>query len=129
VGAHRPEVPGDRYVTFQWFDLFTYNFAYVGVLFTGREAGNYLFAGPGWDGGVPPRIDKVFRSETEFIGCLGRTSVDGHDDLQNLRARQHRYLLAPLSTFVGDDSLTPRVSSSGPAGMRSARCRLISSGT
>ncbi len=96
-----PPVPGDRYVTFQWFDLFTYNFAYVGVLSTGRQGGSYLFAGPDFDGDVPARIDKVFRSETQFIGCLGRTAVDGPDDLPNVTALQQQYRLAPLSAFTG----------------------------
>ena len=91
-----PPIPGDRYVTFQWFDLFTYNFAYVGVLSTGRQGGSYLFAGPDFDGDVPAGIDKVFPSETQFIGCLGRTAVDGPDDLPNVTALQRQYQLTPI---------------------------------
>ena len=96
-----PPVPGDRYVTFQWFDLYTYNFAYVGVLSTGRAGGRFLFAGPGWDGEVPDGIDGVFRSETELIGCLGRTGLDGPDDLPNVQALQEQYTLTPLHEFAG----------------------------
>jgi hypothetical protein len=96
-----PPVPGDRYVTFQWFDLFTYNFAYAGVLSTGRAGGRYLFAGPGWDGDVPEGIDEVFRSETEFIGCLGRTGLGGPDDLANVEALQKQYGLAPRHAVAG----------------------------
>ena len=96
-----PPVPGDRYVTFQWFDLFTYNFAYVGVLSTGRQGGSYLFAGPDFSGDIPAGIDKVFRSETQFIGCLGRTAVDGPEDLPNVTALQQQYQLSPLSAFAG----------------------------
>ncbi|MCD2194749.1 DUF1254 domain-containing protein, partial [Actinomycetospora endophytica] len=96
-----PPVPGDRYVTFQWFDLYTYNFAYVGVLSTGRGGGRFLFAGPGWDGEVPDDVDGVFRSETEFVGCLGRTGLDGPDDLPNVVVLQQQYGLSPLHELAG----------------------------
>jgi hypothetical protein len=45
-----PKVGTDRYYVAQLFDLFTFNFAYVGVRATGFEAGDYLIAGPGWKG-------------------------------------------------------------------------------
>jgi hypothetical protein len=60
-----PAVPKQRYFVFQWIDLFTYNFAYVGSRTTGNEGGHYLFAGPNWHGETPKGIDKVFRSETD----------------------------------------------------------------
>ncbi len=60
-----PTVPKDRYYVCQFFDLFTYNFAYVGVRATGFEGASYLFAGPNWKGETPPGIRQVFRAETE----------------------------------------------------------------
>src|SRR6202044_859344 len=33
-----PKIPADRYYVFQWVDLFTYNFAYVGSRTTGTNA-------------------------------------------------------------------------------------------
>jgi len=45
-----PAVPKDRYYVMQLIDLFTYNFGYVGVRSTGFEAGNYIIAGPRWNG-------------------------------------------------------------------------------
>src|SRR3954453_20518924 len=48
-----PKVGPDRYYVVQMFDLFTFNFAYVGVRATGFEAGDYLIAGPDWDGEGP----------------------------------------------------------------------------
>ena len=110
-----PPVPGDRYVTFQWFDLFTYNFAYVGVLSTGRAGGRYLFAGPHWDGAVPDGIDGVFRSETELIGCLGRTSLDGPEDLPNVQALQQQYALTPLHEVAGSPAPPPAAPVDWPA--------------
>ena len=63
-----PAVPAPRYYVNQWFDMVTHNFAYTGVRATGREAGHYLIAGPGWKGEAPQNITKVFRAETDFVG-------------------------------------------------------------
>jgi hypothetical protein len=102
-----PAVPKDRYNVFQWFDLYTHNFAYAGVRATGFEAGNYLFAGPNWKGEVPPGIAQVFRSETDIIGTLTRTSIDGEADVPNVRALQQQYVLMPLSEFAGQQPPPP----------------------
>jgi hypothetical protein len=72
-----PAVPAPRYYVNQWFDLYTHNFAYTGARTTGREAGNYLFAGPNWDGTVPEGITQVFRAETSPSGEIGSRSVVG----------------------------------------------------
>ena len=95
-----PKVPHGRYYVAQWFDLFTYNFAYVGVRATGFDAGNYLFVGPGWNGTVPKGITKVFHAETNIIGMLGRTSLDGAADVSAMKKVQTGYKLEPLSAFA-----------------------------
>ena len=46
---------------------------------------------PGLGRGRARGLDGVFRSETEFIGCLGRTGLDGPDDLPNVEALQEQY--------------------------------------
>ncbi|MDR5740200.1 DUF1254 domain-containing protein [Caballeronia sp. LZ016] len=94
-----PKVPDHRYYVFQWVDLYTYNFAYVGSRTTGNDGGSYLLAGPHWNGDTPKGIDKVFRSETDFIMTLGRTALNGPGDVKNVRAVQQGYRLAPLSSF------------------------------
>jgi hypothetical protein len=96
-----PAVPAPRYYVNQWFDLYTHNFAYTGVRATGREAGNYLFAGPRWNGTVPAGITKVFIAETEFVGTLTRTQLFGPDDVAAMQAVQAAYKLTPLSQFTG----------------------------
>lgn len=95
-----PATPKDRYNVFQMVDLYTYNFAYAGVRATGFGAGNYLIAGPRWDGGKPKGITKVLSSETDFIGILGRTSLNGPSDVKNVQALQAKYQLRPLSEFL-----------------------------
>jgi hypothetical protein len=102
-----PKVPTNRYYVMQLIDLFTYNFGYVGVRATGFDAGNYLIAGPGWTGDKPEKITKVIQSETEIVGILGRTSLDGPSDVDNVKAIQSKYKLIPLSAFLKVPSPRP----------------------
>jgi len=99
-----PDVPAPRYYVNQWFDLYTHNFAYTGVRATGRSAGHYVLAGPNWKGKVPANVTKVFNAETDFIGTLTRTQLDGPDDLQAMQALQAQYRLTPLSQFTGQSA-------------------------
>ena len=110
-----PAVPPPRYTVNQWFDLYTHNFAYTGVRSTGRQAGTYLFAGPHWTGTVPKGITRVFRSETDFIGTLTRTQLNGPADIPALQALQAQYLLPPLSRFVGTPAPPPAPPVNWPA--------------
>jgi hypothetical protein len=96
-----PAVAAPRYTVNQWFDLYTHNFAYTGVRATGRGAGTYLFVGPRWQGTVPKGITKVFRAETDFVGTLTRTQLNGPDDIPALQALQAKVQLIPLSRFEG----------------------------
>jgi hypothetical protein len=105
----------DRYYVLQWFDLYTHNFAYIGSRATGTEAGNYLFAGPGWSGETPDGIKQVFRSETDFIGTLTRTSWSGPDDREGLIAMQRQYRIRPLSEYTGDKPPQPAPTYQFPA--------------
>ena len=95
-----PTVPKDRYYVMQWIDLFTQNFAYIGVRSTGFGAGNYMIAGPKWKGKKPEGIKEVFRAETEIVGTLTRTALQGPDDVANVKAIQAQYKLQPLSAFL-----------------------------
>jgi hypothetical protein len=95
-----PEVPADRYYVLQCIDLFTYNMAYIGSRATGNGAGNYLFVGPLWNGAAPPGFDKVFRSETQIVGILGRTQLKNPGDVENVKKVQAGYRITPLSAFA-----------------------------
>lgn len=99
-----PTMDKQRYYSFQLIDLYTHNFAYIGNLTTGSEAGHYLLAGPGWDGEKPKGITEVIRSETDFIFNVTRTQLFGPDDLDQVRAIQAKYELQPLSAFLGREA-------------------------
>lgn len=102
-----PATPKSRYNVFQMVDMYTYNFAYAGVRSTGFGAGNYLIAGPHWNGETPKGITKVLRSETDFVGILGRTSLNGPQDVKNVQALQAKYQLRPLSAFARQTAPPP----------------------
>ncbi|MEY4359055.1 MAG: hypothetical protein RLZZ631_541 [Cyanobacteriota bacterium] len=110
-----PAVAAPRYYVNQWFDLYTHNFAYTGVRATGRGAGTYLFAGPHWRGTVPKGITKVFRAETDFVGTLTRTQLNGATDIPALQALQAQYQLIPLSRFTGRQPAKPAPAVHWPA--------------
>jgi hypothetical protein len=94
-----PATPRDRYNVFQLVDLYTFNYAYVGVRATGFGPGNYLLAGPHWRGQAGPEITRILHSETDFVGILGRTSESGPDDIAAVQALQAQYFLTSLSQF------------------------------
>jgi len=98
-----PEVEPDRYYSFQLIDWYTHNFAYVGTLATGNDAGNFLIAGPGWDGEAPDGVDEVLRSETDLVFIVVRTQLFGPDDLARVEEIQAEYEVEPLSAFLGAD--------------------------
>jgi hypothetical protein len=84
----------------QWIDLFTQNFAYIGVRSTGFGAGSYMIAGPKWQGTKPAGIKQVFKAETDIVGTLTRTALQGPEDVPNVKAIQTQYRLQPLSAFL-----------------------------
>ncbi|CAG8872517.1 DUF1254 domain-containing protein [Pseudomonas fluorescens] len=96
-----PAVDDERYYVLQLVDQYTHNFAYVGVLSTGREAGNYLIVGPGWQGPTPDGVKAVLRSETEIVMVLGRTGLKNAEDLPAVRALQQQYGLRSLHEYIG----------------------------
>ena len=91
----------DRYYSLQFIDMFTHNFAYVGSRATGSDAGNYLLAGPRWQGAVPKGIKSVIRSETDLAFVLYRTQLFGGDDLDAVKQIQAQYKVQTLSRFAG----------------------------
>jgi hypothetical protein len=97
-----PEIEAERYFVFQLMDLYTFNFAYIGSRATGNAGGNFLIAGPGWEGETPAGIDKVLRAETEFVNVVGRTQLFDPDDLARVVEIQESYKVQLLSAFMGE---------------------------
>lgn len=94
-----PEIT-NRYYSFQFIDLYTFNFAYVGSRATGDKAGKYLIAGPDWKGEKPDGIDKVIQSETNLVTLLGRTELKmASGDIENVKKIQAQYKVTPWHEF------------------------------
>ena len=95
-----PAVKKGRYYSVQLCDWNTFNFGYIGSRATGNAIGDYMVAGPGWQGETPSGIKKVFRSSTEFAMAIFRTQLFSPDDMPNVVKIQEGYKARPLSAFL-----------------------------
>lgn len=91
----------NRYWSLQLIDLYTFNFAYLGSRTTGNQGGAYMIVGPNWKGEKPKGIDTVIRCETEIASGIFRTQLFNPGDLENVKKVQSKYVLKPLSAFLG----------------------------
>ena len=99
-----PAITDGRYYSFQLIDLYSHNYGYIGTRATGFEAGDYLLAGPGWEGELPEGIEKLIRSEGNLVVALGRTQVSGTADVEAAKAVQMGFKLRPLHEFLGQEA-------------------------
>src|SRR6185503_5199076 len=102
-----PQIEKERYFSVQLIDAYTYNFDYIGTRTTGNDGGSFLIAGPDWKGETPKGINKVIRSETQFVFAVYRTQLFNPDDLENVKRVQAGYQVQPLSMFTGEDAPKP----------------------
>ncbi len=110
---------GDRYYTFEMASATSDNFGYVGKRTTGSKAGNYLIAGPGWDGKLPKGVQLPAPSDglkavggkvtspTNTVYMFGRTAVHGADDAPAVNKIQDQYKLTPLSLWGKKNAKLP----------------------
>ena len=96
-----PSMEKQRYWSLQLIDLYTHNFDYLGTRTTGNGGGAFLVAGPQWRGATPHGITKVLRCETEIASAQFRTQLFHPGDLENVKRIQARYVVQPLSAFLG----------------------------
>lgn len=96
-----PDTSG-RYYAIALFDMWSNVFASIGSRTTGTEAGNFLLAGPGWQGTPPPDVKKVYRSPTRYVWVNGQMQSDGPKDYEVVNALQKQYKLTPLSAWGMD---------------------------
>ena len=95
-----PAVEKSRYYTVQLIDGNTFNYGYIGSRATGSDAGDYLTAGPSWQGTTPPGIKKVFQSTTQFSFAAIRTQLFNPADMPNVEKVQAGYKAQPLSAYL-----------------------------
>lgn len=99
-----PKIEKNRYFSVQLIDMYTFNFDYMGSRSTGNDGGSFMVAGPNWKGEKPEGINKVFKSETEFVIVFYRTQLFEPSDLNNVIKVQDGYKVQTLSEFIGESS-------------------------
>jgi hypothetical protein len=103
-----PDTKG-RYYLMPFMDAWTNNFHNIGFCKTGTEAGNYVIKGPDWKGDMPKNLPCI-DSPTNLVWIIGRTLVDGEEDLPAAIEIMEQYVLTPLSEFlqgkIDDNDLT-----------------------
>jgi hypothetical protein len=95
-----PAIEKERYYTGQLIDLYTFNFAYLGTRSFGNDGGNFLIAGPNWNGATPAGVKAVLRAQTQFAYLLIRTQLFNAADMVNVKKIQAGYRAEPLSAFL-----------------------------
>jgi hypothetical protein len=96
-----PEMEPKRFYHLQLIDLYTHNFAYIGTLTTGNDAGKYLIAGPNWQGQKPEGVSAVINCETYLFFVVIRTQLFNPEDIDNVKKIQEAYHLQSLSAYLG----------------------------
>jgi hypothetical protein len=91
----------DRYFSVQFTDAYTFNFDYLGTSTSGNDGGTFMVAGPDWKGDTPKGVQRVIRSQTQFIVVVYRTQVFNPADLENVKKIQSGYKVQTLSSFLG----------------------------
>jgi len=96
-----PGVSDERYYAVEGNDLYTSVFGYIGSRTTGNRAGDFLIAGPDWNGKAPHNIQGVLHCETELAYLSIRMQILDEDDISVIRQVQAKFTLTPLSSFLG----------------------------
>jgi hypothetical protein len=93
---HVPDMAG-RYYSVQFTDPSrNVNFAYVGKRTSGTQAGDYLLAGPGWNGQTPSGMHQIV-SPNNAVLVIGRVFVESDADLPTAHALAKQIKLTPLN--------------------------------
>ncbi len=98
---------GERYLSVQLMDAYTNSFAVLGTRTTGPEGGAFVIAGPRSEAPAG-----AVRSPTDWVWALGRTLVDGPEDLAAVHKVQDGIT---LSGPAGSPAPTYDVNRNGPA--------------
>jgi hypothetical protein len=97
-----PKIEPNRYYSVQLVDLYTHNFGYLGTRSFGSEGGDFLIAGPGWQGEKPPGVRAVIPCETQILYALFRTQLFNPGDLRKVHQIQDAYQVRPLNLYLGN---------------------------
>lgn len=110
-----PAIEADRYYSVQIVDLYTHNVDYLGTRIDGNGGGDFLIAGPGWQGAAPEGVKRVVRVPTELGLAIIRTQLFAPDDIGKVAAIQAGYAARTLSAYAGAPTPAPAPAVDWPA--------------
>jgi hypothetical protein len=95
-----PAVDKNRYYSLQLVDLYTNNVDYLGTRTDGNGGGNFLIAGPGWNGATPQGIKRAIHIDTLLMYAQIRTQLFDAADIDKVKQIQSGYKAQPLSAYL-----------------------------
>lgn len=101
-----PKIDPDRYYSFQFLDMWSNPFAYVGTRTNGNEAGTYALIPPGWKGRLPKGVTRI-RATTKWAFGLVRTLVKDPADFKAATKVEWSYRVGPLTPSYPHGVLRP----------------------
>jgi hypothetical protein len=89
----------ERYVVIQALNMWTDVFASAGTRTPESKFGNFLIAGPKWNGTAPADIKQTYRSTTRFAWVLVQISAASPKDFPAIHALQNEMKITPLAAW------------------------------
>ena len=108
-----------RYAVLALLDAFTNDFAYLDARAAAGGARSVVITPPGWRGTLPAGMRRV-ASPTRLIWLLGRTLVDGPDDMPGARRVMAAHALTPLAAWVRGERTPALILDAFPGDTRAA---------
>jgi len=99
-----PKVEANRYYSLQLVDLYTHNVDYIGTRTDGNDGGDFLVAGPDWNGATPAGIKRLVRIPTQLMYSQFRTQLFDPADMEAVKRIQQGYKARPLSAYLNQAS-------------------------
>ena len=93
-----PDMDG-RYIVMQALNMWTDDFASAGTRTNGGKAGNYLIAGPKWNGAAPRDVGQVFHCSTRYAWVLVQMAAASPADFPAIHEKQDQLKITPLSAW------------------------------
>jgi hypothetical protein len=90
---------GHRYLVAQALNMWTDDFGSVGTRTPATKSGDFLIAGPNWNGTAPEGIKETFRSSTRYAWILVQISAASRKDFPAIHALQDKLNVTPLSAW------------------------------
>ena len=90
---------GDRYIVIQALNMWTDDFGSGGTRTPATKYGDFLIAGPKWNGTAPSGIKATWRSTTRYEWVLIQMSAGSPKDFPAIHALQNKLKVTPLSAY------------------------------